>query len=66
MVATVCGVIRSSELISNSTLADTSIKGVLKGALKPYLRVKVQSPRESDALENGFRERAELDGAEFV
>jgi hypothetical protein len=50
--------------MSNSTLADTSNRGALKGALKPYLRMKVQSPRESDALENGFRELAEFDGAE--
>jgi hypothetical protein len=37
---------------------------VLKGASKPYLRVKVQSCRESGALENGFRERAGFEGAE--
>lgn len=33
-------------------------------AWKPYLRVKVQSCRESGALEHGPRERAAFDGAE--
>jgi hypothetical protein len=45
---------RSSELISNSTSADASKNTCFKGHLETVLPVKVQSSRESGALENGF------------
>ena len=58
--------LRSSELVSKLTSTDAYKTRPLRGLSKPYLRVKVQSCRESAALENEFGEPTGFQGAKLA